>query len=129
MKKGKEEPGKKLQVNNIWTPTPSCLRCLFETVFERILQKWLYFRIIISFYFITLFCQKRVEGVVCCLSLVNCIVLFVFICKWSSRQTVLSSRLSTSNISCVDKKKSSRQVACLSGKTWQFFSLSARKTT
>lgn len=39
------------------------------------------------------------------LSLVNCIVLFVFICKWSSRQTVLSSRISTSNISCVDKKK------------------------
>ena len=39
------------------------------------------------------------------LSLVNCIVLFVVICKWSSRQTVLSSRISTSNISCVDKKK------------------------
>lgn len=39
------------------------------------------------------------------LSLVNCSVLFVFICKWSSRQTVLSSRISTSNISCVDKKK------------------------
>lgn len=39
------------------------------------------------------------------LSLVNCIVLFVFICKWSSRQTVLSSRISTSNISCVDKNK------------------------
>ena len=39
------------------------------------------------------------------LSLINCIVLFVFICNWSSRQTVLSSRISTSNISCVDKKK------------------------
>lgn len=39
------------------------------------------------------------------LSLVNCSVLFVFICKWSSRQTVLSSRISTSNISWVDKKK------------------------
>ena len=39
------------------------------------------------------------------LSLVNCIVLFVFICNWSSRQIVLSSRISTSNISCVDKKK------------------------
>lgn len=39
------------------------------------------------------------------LSLVICIVLFVFICKWSSRQTVLSSRISSSNISCVDKKK------------------------
>lgn len=118
MKKGKKEPGKKLQVNNIWTPTPSCLRCLFETGFERILQKSLYFRIIISFYFITLFCQKKSRR--CCLfgldlhfrqfviwelSLVNCIVLFVFICKWSSRQTVLSSRISTSNISCVDKKK------------------------
>ena len=62
MKKGKEEPGKKLQVNNIWTPTPSYQRCLFETGFERILQKSLYFRIIISFYFITLL---RVEGVVC----------------------------------------------------------------
>ena len=39
------------------------------------------------------------------LSLINCIVLVVFICNWSSRQTVLSSRISTSNISCVDKKK------------------------
>lgn len=39
------------------------------------------------------------------LSLINCIVLFVFICNWSSRQTVLSSRISTNNISCVDKKK------------------------
>ena len=39
------------------------------------------------------------------LSLVNCIVLFAFICKWSSRQTVLSSGISTSNISCVDKNK------------------------
>ena len=39
------------------------------------------------------------------LSLINCIVLFVFICNWSSRQTVLKSRISTNNISCVDKKK------------------------
>ena len=39
------------------------------------------------------------------LSLINCIVLFVFICNWSSRQIVLSSRISTNNISCVDKKK------------------------
>ena len=39
------------------------------------------------------------------LSLINCIFLFVFICNWSSRLIVLSSRISTSNISCVDKKK------------------------
>ena len=62
MKKGKEEPWKKLQVNDIWTPS---LRFLLETGFERIVEKWLYFRIIISFYFITLFCQKRAEVVVC----------------------------------------------------------------
>ena len=133
MKKGKEEPwGKKLQVNNIWTPTPSYLRCLFETGFRKNFAKMALFsdnHFILLYYFIL---PKKSRS--CCLfgldlhfsqfviwelSLINCIVLFVFICKWSSRQTVLSSRISTSIISCVDKKKnSSRQIARLRGKTW-----------
>ena len=91
------------------------------TGFERILQKWLYSTLfsdnhfILLYYFILPKKSRRCclfgldlhfcQFVIWELSLINCIVLFVFICNWSSRQTVLSSRISTSNISCVDKKK------------------------